>query len=164
MNGRKQDPLSHRDTAIDLRRTAIPLDVARSQLARLWLIFAALIFLIVTVQSLRFVYGTSVQEVWGWILPTLMPTLGMIITVLGYTALDPTTSKSVVRQDFFRIAYWLSAVYLMFIVLTILIQPFSPGNPVQLMQMSNLWLGPFQGLVASALGVLFVSKRPNSTT
>lgn len=88
-----------------------------------------------------------------------MPTLGLIVTVLGYTALDRGITETVVRKSFFVLAFWLSASYLFFILLTILIQPFTAADPVGLMRMSNLWLGPFHDLVASALGVLFVSKR-----
>jgi hypothetical protein len=137
----------------------VPLDHVRSRLAMLWLGTAGAIILTLVVQSLRQVYGSSVQEVWGWILPTLMPTLGLIVTVLGYTALDRGITETVVRKSFFVLAFWLSASYLFFILLTILIQPFTAADPVGLMRMSNLWLGPFQGLVASALGVLFVSRR-----
>jgi hypothetical protein len=137
----------------------VPLEKARNRLASLWLIAAALIFITLVIQSLRLVYGTGVQEVWGWILPVTMPTLGMIVTVLGYTALDPSLSDSMVRRSFLGLAFWLSLVYLCLILLTILMQPLSPGKPLELMRMSNLWLGPFQGLVASAIGVLFVSKR-----
>jgi hypothetical protein len=137
----------------------VPLDHVRSRLAILWLGTAGAIILTLVIQSLRQVYGTSVQEVWGWILPTLMPTLGLIVTVLGYTALDRKVIETVVRRSFFVLAFWLSASYLFLILLTILIQPFTAADPVGLMRMSNLWLGPFQGLVASALGVLFVSKQ-----
>jgi cytochrome bd-type quinol oxidase subunit 2 len=91
-----------------------------------------------------------------------MPTLTLIITALGYTALDPSRSKTVVRKDFVRLAQWLSIVYLVLVAMTILIGPVAakdgPGM-VKLMHMSNLWLGPFQGLVASAIGVLFVTKQ-----
>jgi hypothetical protein len=137
----------------------VPLDHVRSRLAALWLVTAGVIILTLVIQSLRQVYGPAVQEVWGWILPTLMPTLGLIVTVLGYTALDPSVTEAVVRRSFFVLSFWLSASYLFLILLTILIQPFSTAEPVGLMRMSNLWLGPFQGLVASALGVLFVSKK-----
>ena len=137
----------------------VPLDSARNRLASLWLGAAGLIFLILVIQSLLLVYGSFVQEVWGWILPTVMPTLGMIVTVLGYTALDPRSGEAVVRKSFLTVAFWLSFTYLLLIIVTVLIQPFSAANPVDLMRMSNLWLGPFQGVVASALGVLFVSKR-----
>ena len=92
-----------------------------------------------------------------------MPTLGMVVSVLGYTALDPTVSEAVVRKSFLSVAWWLSAFYLALILLTILIQPFTAAEPAQLMRLSNLWLGPVQGLVASALGVLFVSKRKRNS-
>jgi hypothetical protein len=106
-------------------------------------------------------FGDKVQEVWGWALPTIIPTLAMIVTVLGYTALDPSTSTAIVRRSFFRISWWLSLFYLLLILLTILIQPFlsSMNDRLQAMRISNLWLGPIQGLVASSLGVLFVTKR-----
>lgn len=140
----------------------IPLDKVRSRLALLWLVSSSLIIVIVVLQSLLGRYGEKAQEAWSWLLPTLMPTLGMIVTVLGYTALDPTALEGVVRKSFFHVAFWLSALYLFLVLLTLLIQPFAKADPekaVQLMRLSNLWLGPVQGLVASALGVLFVSKR-----
>jgi hypothetical protein len=140
----------------------IPLDQARSKLAVLWLAGAALIILILVLQSLLGHYGDNVQEAWGWLLPTLMPTLGMIVTVMGYTALDPKTLESVVRNFFFKLSFALSVSYVLLILLTVLIQPFVAADAeksVQLMRLSNLWLGPVQGLVASSLGVLFVSKK-----
>lgn len=140
----------------------IALDSVRTLLAIVWLIGGGAVLLILVVQSLLSAYGTLTQEAWGWFLPTLMPTMGMIIAVLTYTALDPMTSGSVVRRSFFGIAMALSIAYLVLVSLTILIQPFvtsSPDGRVGLMRTSNLWLGPVQGLVASALGVLFVSRQ-----
>jgi hypothetical protein len=131
----------------------------RTWLARTWIGGTSLIFIIVVFQSLLGRYGNQAQDAWGWLLPTIMPTLGMIITVLGYTALDPLFSSAVVRRSFVQVSVWLSAVYLILILLTILIQPFAGASALELMQRSNLWLGPFQGVVASALGVLFVSKQ-----
>lgn len=141
------------------KKDLIPLDVVRARLALLWLLSACLIFVTLVLQSLRLVYGDQTQEVWGWILPTVMPTLALIVTVLGYSALDPALSRAVVRRSFFHVSFYLSLAYLSLTYLTILVQPLTTGDPIELMQMSNLWLGPFQGLVASALGVLFVSKR-----
>jgi hypothetical protein len=137
----------------------ITLDDVRTKLAVVWLVGCCAILLIVVLQSLLGRFADKTQEAWGWLLPTIMPTLGMIITVLGYTALEPQVSKFVVRKSFFRLAYFLSAMYLILVLLTILVQPFAARDPVELMRTSNLWLGPFQGLVASALGVLFVSKQ-----
>ena len=143
----------------------LSLDRVRALLATLWLGLGSLIFIIVVVQSLLGKFGANAQNAWGWLLPTLMPTLTMIITVLGYTALNATFSNSVVRRSFFWVAFFLSAMYLVLILIPILIQPFVPSSdPIELMRTSNLWLGPFQGLVASALGVLFVSKEKRADT
>lgn len=138
----------------------IPLDRVRIRMAVLWLGLGGAIVFIVVLQTLLGKFGADAQKAWGWLLPTIMPTLGMIITVLGYTALDPKFSNSVVRTSFFWAAFFLSGIYLLLILTTILIQPFVPKtDPIELMHTSNLWLGPLQGLVASALGVLFVSKQ-----
>ncbi|BDC49827.1 hypothetical protein F183_A21430 [Bryobacterales bacterium F-183] len=104
-------------------------------------------------------FGDQVQEAWGWLLPTIMPTLGMILAVLSYTAMTPAALRAVVRRSFYRVAQCLSIFYLLLVALTLLIQPFTGNGPLELMRMSNLWLGPIQGLVGTALGILFVSKK-----
>jgi hypothetical protein len=143
-------------------RKVISLDAVRGALAKVWVIGAGFVIVILVLQSLFGRFGDKTPDAWGWLLPTVMPTLLLIITVLGYTALTPAFSRSVVRRDFFRVACWLSIGYLMLVALTVLVGPFAAADGtamVRLMQMSNLWLGPLQGLVASALGVLFVSKQ-----
>jgi hypothetical protein len=110
------------------------LDAVRSRLAVLWLTLGCFIFLIVVVQFLLNNFGSDTQKARGWLLPTIMPTLGMIISVLGYTALDPNTSTSVVRKSFFWVALFLSGIDLRLILITILIHPFVAGiNAVELM-------------------------------
>jgi predicted permease len=161
--GANQTPIARSSLGPD---KVSPLDDVRDRIAKIWLIGAGLIFIILVLQSLLHVYKDATQDltqdVWGWFLPTLLPSLALIVTVLTYTALDPLTTGSVVRKSFLQIATWLSIIYLLMVLLTIAIQPFSskgPAESVALMRTSNLWLGPFQGLVASALGALFVSKE-----
>ena len=140
----------------------VPLERVRTKLAALWMIGGSSIVGMLVIQSLLGRYGDKVQDAWGWLLPTLMPTLTMILAVLGYSALSHTMSGIVVRRDFFTLAFWLSAFYLFLIIITIIIQPFavsSRDEAIGLMRMSNLWLGPLQGLVSSVLGVLFVTKQ-----
>ena len=59
----------------------------------------------------------------------------------------------------YRLALSLSCAYLLLILLSILVQPFAPFPPLELMQQSNLWLGPLQGLVAGALGAFFTKAN-----
>jgi hypothetical protein len=138
----------------------VGLDAARNRLTAVWLVGSGIILALVILQSLLGKYGDETQEAWGWLLPTLMPLLGMIISVLGYSALDARVSRFRARKSFYRIALWLSVVYLALVLLTILIQPEVGTDPIALMHTANLWLGPLQGLAASALGVLFVSTKP----
>lgn len=140
----------------------ISLDDVRVKLSRVWLIGSGLIFILLVLQCLLHVYDPVTQDVWSWFLPTIMPSLGLIITVLTYTAFEPRLTGSVVRRSFVPVALWLSVFYLSIVALTILVQPFAAktaADRIGLMKTSNLWLGPMQGLVASALGVLFVSKQ-----
>ncbi len=143
----------------DDRLRTIQLDRVRWSLAKLWFSLAGIIFLILILQSIFGKYSAKVEEVWGWALPTILPTLSLIITVLGASALEKERDETYVRRNYYRITFWLSLAYLMLILAIILIEPFTTREPVELMQLSSLWLGPFQGLVASAIGVLFFTKE-----
>ena len=140
----------------------IALDVVRTRLAGLWIVGSLLIFSLVIYQSLASVYADRVQDVWEWLLPTLIPTLTMIVTVAASTAFMSSASSAVVRRNFYRIALGLSVFYLVLILFTILSLPaFNRivSTQIDSLHTSNLWIGPIQGIVASALGVLFASKK-----
>lgn len=139
--------------------TTVPLNRARSRLAAQWLIGAGIIFLFLILQSVFGKYHDKAQQVWSWALPSLMPTLTLIISVLGANALEPQDEGGYVRKSFYHLAMWLSTAYLVLILFTILIEPFTTFDSAQLLNLSNLWLGPFQGFVASAIGLLFFTKK-----
>jgi hypothetical protein len=88
-----------------------------------------------------------------------MPTLSLIIAVLVLDQLGKGVQMPRTADRFlFRLSIGLSAFYLLLILLSILIQPFTPLPPLQLMQQSNLWLGPLQGLVVGAMGAFFIKS------
>jgi len=109
-------------------------------------------------QSVMGKYQNKVQEVWGWVLPTILPSLSLILSVLGASALANELETVRVKRSFFRIAYSLSVVYLFLVVMTIVIEPLTTFESLELLRLSNLWLAPLQGLVTLALGVLFFTK------
>jgi cytochrome bd-type quinol oxidase subunit 2 len=144
------------------------LDSVRTKFAVVWFGGACVILLLVVVQTLNGRYGDHVQEAWTWLMLNLMPTIGTILAGLGYTALDPHRSHAVVRTSFYLLSFWMSCFYLALVLLTILIAPTRPEGvtgrgAVELMHTANLWLGPLQGLVATALGVLFASTQKRQT-
>lgn len=144
----------------DRKETTIPLDRARWQLAKLWFVLVTPTIGILIIQSIFGKYEGRAHNIWGWALPTVMPTLSLIIAALGATALEADKSKAEVKRPFYATACWLSAVYLLLILATILVEPLTHYESLELLGLSNLWLGPFQGLVASSIGVLFLTKQP----
>jgi len=136
----------------------MPLEQARSRLARIWFAGAGTIFLLLIAQSIFGKYQGRAQEVWGWGLPAIVPALSLILSTLGAEALQQKQEQQV-RSSFARIAAGLSMFYLGLILMTILVEPLTKFDSLELLKLSNLWLGPLQGVVVSAIGVLFFSHR-----
>lgn len=135
---------------------ALPMRRCKRRLASVWFVLAGLIFLLLVIQSVMGHYGARATDAWGWFLPNVMPTLSLIVGVLVLDQLGGGVKTRTADAFLYRLALWLSCAYLLLILLSILIQPFAPLPPLDLMQQSNLWLGPLQGLVAGALGAFFV--------
>lgn len=130
--------------------------------AGVWLGGAGLVFSILVVQSLVGRYGTQSQEAWAWYLPTVMPTLSLIIGVLvsDFRAASANAKPlPVSAKGLLWLGLGLSVFYLLLVAVTILVQPFLQDvSPIELMHRSNLWLGPLQGLTAGVLAAFFRSS------
>jgi hypothetical protein len=147
-------------------RKWMPIEEARSVLFVIWTIGGGLALVVLMLQSMFGRYGQQLQTVWSWFIPTVVPSISLMLGVLGATALTAKFSEpKSVRVFFFEVARYLSAFYLCILLMTIAIEPLTKISAVELYTMSNYWLGPTQGLVVAALGVLFVSKedRPTDT-
>ena len=147
---------------------AVSLETARTSLTTLWLLGSGVPFLVVVVQSMLGKYGDKLQQIWSWFLPTVLPTVLLMLGVLASGAFLDSAEDRLVKASFLRLAKGLSYFYLGILLLTLLIQPFvnsDKTSAVQLYLESNYWLGPLQGVVAGVIGVLFTtqhSKRPSS--
>jgi hypothetical protein len=139
------------------------LETAQARLAAVWFIGAAIPFVLLVAQSILGRYQDSVSEVWGWFVPSVGPTLGLILGVMGATALiDVRKAESPQREvklSFFKLAFWLSIAYLTILTLTLLLEPLSSLHGIKLYNVANYWLGPAQTLVVAAITVLFTSQR-----
>ena len=133
------------------------MSVCRRHLALVWFAAAGLLLVLVLLQSLLGHYGAHVREAWSWLLPTIMPTLALIIGVLT-ADLRAGRDDPPVDPFLYRLALGASVFYLLVVALTIFVQPLVAQAPTELMSMSNLWLAPLQGLVSAAIGAFFVKK------
>ena len=128
----------------------------KRRFAVLWFSYSGVIFTLVVVQSIFGHYGDYINDAWSWVLPNLLPSLSLIIGVLVMDTLGKGVKIPTVDKFFFRLSYILSVFYLVLVSLTIFIQPFTYLSAIELMSLSNLWLGPFQGLVSASLGAFFI--------
>jgi hypothetical protein len=140
----------------------LPMDRVRTRLTWLWLIGAGVVVSLVFAQMIFGALGSSTQAVWEWLLPTIMPTIGTIVSTIVATALHPSSSDSEVKRSFFVIAEALSVFYLLLILLLVVLKgAISADTPswLNLLHQANLLLGPLQGVIATTLGVVFLSKN-----
>lgn len=132
---------------------------AKKRLAILWFVAFTLIFILILLQTIRGVYQDHTSEAWSWFLPTIIPTLSLMIAVFVSDALGISKDAHYVDRFFYRLTFFLSFFYLLIVGATIIAQVFSEKWPWELLQQSNLWLGPLQGLVIGALVVFFRQKE-----
>jgi len=115
-----------------------------------------LLFLVVVAQTMAGYYGDRAKSAWSWLLPTIMPTLSLIV---GAVVTQKPESTATVDRLAYRISLGLSLCYLLLALATIAAQPFSGMGALDFMSTSNLWLGPLQGLLGISLGVFFGSRQ-----
>jgi hypothetical protein len=154
----------------DLR---LPIEKARWSLAILWFFGAGVMFIALIVMSAgsKFAVGSvdKSSDVWGWLLPHLVPTLSLIVSVLASTAVDrggPAMEEPTVRKTFHRLTMGMSAFYLFLILVAILSSEYiqerhsdDKFTVVDAMKSSNLWLLPLQGVVVLCIGTLFFKQE-----
>lgn len=139
--------------------TTIPISDCKRRLAVVWFVGAGITFFTVMLQSLLGRYGAQVTQAWGWLLPTILPTLSLIIGVLVFDAVQQADEGRRIGAFLFRLTVFLSGGYLLAVLLVVLLQPFAHAGPIALMSQSSVWLGPLQGLVAAAMGAFFVKAE-----
>jgi hypothetical protein len=140
----------------------IPLDQARNSLTTVWFVGAGLSFVLLAAQSILGKFGNSLQQVWGWYTPTVFPTSALMLGVIGATALQAGYDKRLVKAFFFNLSRALAVFYLVILLLTMLLAPFSKLQGLELFTVSNYWLAPIQSLVVAAITVLFTSHERSS--
>lgn len=132
---------------------------AKWTIAIAWLVGAGLVFALLVWQSLAGIYEPKTQDAWGWFLPSVMPTLLLIVGVLVTDARNPGAQAAVAKPanvPLFWLAMGASIFYLVLVLVAILAQAFRQDvSPLALMHQSNLWLGPLQGVTAGALAAFF---------
>lgn len=136
----------------------IDVATARRRLAAVWLIPGGLFYALLAAGSIADRYAAATSDVWSWAVPTLMPTLSLVIGVLVLKGKSPSTRKTVDRFAYI-LALGASLLYLG-LVLATLLAPIAIGLPIlSVLERSNLWLAPFQGIATGCLGAFYARQE-----
>lgn len=132
---------------------------ARKGLTKVWFTGGLFFLLLMIIKSLLNNYGSDTDKAWSWALPTIMPTLLLIVGVLVGQQMSAKPTEVTVDPFLYKLTFWLSVFYLTVVILTILLTPFAARTQIEVMQLSNFYLGPLQGLVGAAFGAFFVARK-----
>jgi len=136
------------------------LSKCKKTLATVWFLGAGILFLLILMQTLFGKYSGEEEKAWSWFLPTVMPTLSLIIGVLVADMTQGLVDEERQIDPFlYKLAISLSIVYFLVVLSGLLLQPFTPMSTLEILSLSNLWLGPLQGLVAASIGAFFIKRE-----
>lgn len=142
----------------------IKFSTCRAWLTALW-VFGALGLGLLLIFAARDLSGDAMQKIWAWFLPTVMPTVTLIISVITADAVSGSKRTQTTSSFFFGLTCVVSLVYLIAVAAPILAP--AAGGRVSLEEQisrTGLFLGPFQSVVAALIGVFFTqpSREPSS--
>lgn len=139
---------------------------AKKKLALLWILVSSTVFVLLIFISAGGKFSNNLNDLWGWFLQNTTPILTLIIGALVVSARSEV-SKKVIEKFYYRICLILSITYFILILLTILIIPmaqkYGDFKPIEFINFSNIYLGPFQGFVTASLGIFFVKGEDSES-
>jgi hypothetical protein len=136
--------------------------LCRRRLATVWFAGVGLIVGLQVFQTIFGQFGSRADEAWGWLLPNVIPTSSLMISVLVLETLGRGPHIQAADAFLYRLTMALCSVYLLLVIGALLLQPAAGVPPIDLMKQSNLWLGPIQGLVSAALAGFFMRAEPTT--
>ncbi|MBI5693864.1 MAG: hypothetical protein HZC55_27635 [Verrucomicrobia bacterium] len=109
---------SHEAPVTNLER----LETARLHMAQLWTHGSVIVMLLMVVRTIM--RPQIAEELWSWALPTIMPTMGLIFSVIAASAIvaaGSTESPLFVRRGFLKLSKAVSTFYLAVLALWVMV-------------------------------------------
>lgn len=144
MNDTSATP-SHEAPVTNLER----LETARLQMAQLWTHGSVVVVLLMVIRTIM--RPQIAEELWSWALPTVMPTMGLIFSVIAATAIvagGSTEAPLFVRRGFLKLSKAVSTFYLAVLALWVMV-----GAPLVSKEFSLFGGGGGSGAVVGAVSL-----------
>jgi uncharacterized membrane protein len=137
---------------------AISMSASRKVLALVWFIGAGITFLALYLIT-TFGAGERVEGLWDWYLPAVTPNLSLIVGVMFSDIKYKPARNEPVDVFSYRLALWLSVVYLLVLLATPLLSPFTEAALDLDLKNSRFSLSLLQALATTALGAFYVRQK-----
>jgi hypothetical protein len=131
----------------------------QTRLMLVWVIGCVILLLVAWLQIIFGHYGEKGRDVMEWLLPSITPTLSLVVGVWANNALNQSKNPEKVSRGIYRVVLTVSIFYLCFIGLIFAIQPMVPLSPLEVIKNSSLIMAPLQGVVCVFIGIFF-TQRP----
>jgi hypothetical protein len=140
----------------------LPAKQCQQRLAVLWLVGSGASFLLLFVQLASDKYGATGGDVTDWLLPSIIPTLTLMIGALVTANLvakkkaEEEKEPAMSDRFLYRLAMGLSAFYLLLLFIVLLMS--ATTNIKTMIDNVGVMITSVQGLVGLALGAFFVKR------
>lgn len=134
------------------------MSTSRKTLALVWFVGAGISFLALYLIT-TFGESKRVESLWDWYLPAVTPNLSLIVGVMFNDIKYKPAQREQVDAFIYRVALWLSIVYLLVLFATPLLWPFSEASLESDMKHSRFFLSLLQALATTALGAFYVRQK-----
>lgn len=128
---------------------------ARKSISWLWFVVGTSTLFLVAAQSIAGRFEPRTSEVWEWLLPNLMPTLMLVVSVFTFSPVRNAGVRKV-STPFVIAAVVMSIGYLLLVLSPFVLPPILGTGPMEVIGTTQLFIGPIQGIVSGILGVFFV--------
>ena len=136
----------------------VSIKAARQKLAIVWFSGAGLTFIALLILDTFGNQGHG-AVLWDWFLPVVTPNLSLIVGVMFNDLRRKAEKGESVDSFMYRLALWLSLVYLLLLFITPLLSPFADAPLVTYLQNSKIPLSLVQALATTALGAFYVQRE-----
>lgn len=139
-----------------------PISVCQRRLFTIWAVLGGLALALVLAQMLPGgVYAKQSGEVLDWFLPTVVPTFTLMLGTVVADVLKPEPGATVDAFTY-RLAVWISTLYLGSVIAILLVYAQSP-SPVADLKASGKLIAALYSFVGIVLGAFFVTRRSTPT-
>jgi hypothetical protein len=130
----------------------------QTRLMAVWVIGCGITGLVAFLQIIFGHYGENGSEAVGLLLPSITPTLALVVGVWGNNALKKNKTTEKVGKSIYGWVFGASIFYLALVALSLALQPMVARPPIDVLKDARLILVPFQAVVSAFIGIFFTQN------